>query len=141
MADNGKPTPVPAPASAVAAEPALAPLRKVPAKVVSPMDRLKAYLKEVPSIRARLVKVTEEQEEMLKRSKASVEAFDQATTRITALVKSWEEQNAGHDAPGPVKTPVPTPSAAPVINPVATASVAGTTPAPTPAGEGAESGG
>ena len=53
MADNGSipARPAPAPPTAVVAEPALAPLRKVPVKVVSPMDRLKAYLKEVPAIR------------------------------------------------------------------------------------------
>lgn len=127
MADNGNtpahPAPAPAPAGAVVAEPALAPLRKIPPKVVSPMDRLKAYLKEVPGIRARLVKVTEEQEEMLKRSKASIESFDHATARINDLVKSWEEQNAGQHAP------------------VGAPAVAATPAAPAPAGEGAKSGG
>lgn len=137
MADNGKPGPVPIPAPVPAGDTALAPLRKIPAKVVTPMDRLKAYLKEVPSIRARLVKVTEEQEEMLKRAKASVETFDQATARINEIVKSWEEQNAGHDAPapGPVEGRIPQPGASPVVAPVARASVLTTAPPDEPAGE------
>jgi hypothetical protein len=125
MADqNGNPVPaLPAPAppppGARIAEPALAPLRKVPVKLdpkkafegTSAVDRMKAYLKEIPTLRARLVKVIDDQEDNLKRAKASVDAFDQTTARISEIVKSWEEQNAGHPAPA---VPGHVPAAAPV---------------------------
>lgn len=119
-ANNGDPVPVQPPSSppgAVVVEPALAPLRKIPPKMdpkkafegTSAVDRLKVYLKEIPTIRARLVKVIEDQEENLKRAKTSIDGFDQTTARINEIVKSWEEQkDAGHHAPvaGPVSAGV-----------------------------------
>lgn len=145
MADtNGKPVPAPAPAGAVVAEPALAPLRKVPPKMdpkkafegTSAVDRMKAYLKEIPSIRARLVKVIDDQEDNLKRARASVETFDQTTARISEIVKSWEEQNAGHHAPAAVPG-TPAGAEAPAPAPAG----AGASPAAPAGGEGAKSGG
>lgn len=146
MADtNGSKPPIaPAPAGAIVAEPALAPLRKVPPKMdpkkafdgTSAVDRMKAYLKEIPTIRARLVKVIDDQEENLKRAKASVDAFDQTTARISEIVKSWEEQNAGPHAPVAAAAPGPGAEA-----PAPAAAGAGT-PSPAAAGgEGAKSGG
>jgi len=148
MADtNGsKPVPAPAPAGAVVAEPALAPLRKVPPKMdpkkafegTSAVDRMKAYLKEIPTIRARLVKVIDDQEENLKRSRASVDTFDQTTARISEIVRSWEEQNAGHHAPA---IAVATPGPAGAEAPAPAAAGAGTAPAAPAGGEGTKSGG
>lgn len=152
MADNGK-TPVhlpaPAPVGAVATtavtESTLTPLRKVPPKMdpkkafegTSAVDRMKAYLKEIPSIRARLVKVIDDQEDNLKRARASVEAFDQTTARISEIVKSWEEQNAGHHAPVAAAAPGPAGAEAPAPSPAG----AGASPAAPAGGDGAKSGG
>lgn len=116
--DNGAapaPPPTTAPVDTSGEASAPTPLRKIPRMDpktaytgTSAVDRMKAYLKEVPLLRARLLKVIEEQEVHLKHARASVEEFEETTARIEALVTTWEEeQNAErrHASPGPTGPP------------------------------------
>lgn len=75
----------------------------------SALDKLKAYLRDVPPLHARLVKVIEEQEanlvrsqEALTRSKEALVTFDGVTADIRALVDRWEKDHGQPGAPAPV---------------------------------------
>jgi hypothetical protein len=94
-----------------------APHRKVPRldpeksfAGASALDKLKAYLRDVPPLHARLVKVIEEQEANLARSKQALVAFDGVTAEIRAIVDRWEKDHGQPGAPAPV---VPGPGAEP----------------------------
>jgi septal ring factor EnvC (AmiA/AmiB activator) len=95
---------------------------------VDTMDRMKAYLRDVPVLHARMVKVIEEQEALLSNQQAHLNAARASLTRFEALTKQiedtvakWEKEqaDAGRDA-GPAPA-----AAAPAVAPSGTGAVTG----------------
>lgn len=122
---------VAAPAPAPAAPAPAAPARKAVAfgkqsfketnAQGSAIDRMKAYLKDIPVIHGRLNKFVADQEAQLAAAKKSLAEFDAVTAQLKATVAKWEEEQShggpGHDVPdaaaGSPAVADPTPSASP----------------------------
>lgn len=99
--------PAPAPSAAAAPARKVAAFGKQSFKETnaqgSAVDRLKAYLKDIPVIHGRLSKFVADQEAQLAASKKSLAEFDEVTAQLKATVAKWEEEQTnggtGHDIP------------------------------------------
>jgi len=75
-----------------------------------PVDKLKGYLRDVPVLHARLVRVINEWEGQLTKAKADLAEFQRVTEGIKSTVAKWEKDDGhgGSDQPSAPAAATPT---------------------------------